>query len=128
MEETKKVGEKDPSENKKEKKTAIGLPENIEAVLCYLFAWVSGIILFVLEKKNDFIRFHALQSVFAFLLLNVLSFVLGFIPFLGWFVGGLLSLLGFVVWIILMVKAYQGERYKLPYIGDWVESVLKNRQ
>ena len=110
------------------KKTALGLPENIEAVLCYLFAWVGGLVLFVIERKNEFIRFHALQSIFTFLSFNILSVIVGVIPFFGWFVGGILWLLGLAVWIITIIKAYQHEKYKLPFIGDWVESVLKNKK
>ena len=117
MEETKKeekhIHESKTAEAKSERnKTALGFPENIEAVLCYLFAWVGGIVFFVIDKKNNFVRFHALQSILVFLSLSVLSFVVGIIPFFGWFVDGLLSLLGLAVWIITMFKAYKGERYK----------------
>ncbi len=133
MDETKKEsnhvhGDKIKESQADHKKTALGLPENIEAVLCYLFAWVGGIVFLVIENKNDFIRFHALQSIFVFLSLNVLSFIVGIIPFFGWFVGGLLSLLGFAVWVITMFKAYKGERYKLPFVGDLVESVMMNKK
>jgi uncharacterized membrane protein len=133
MENTKKEGGHVHGDRIKESstehvKTALELPENIEAVLCYLFAWVGGIVFFVVEKKNNFIRFHALQSILVFLSLSVLSFVVGVIPLLGWFVDGLLSLLGLAIWIITMIKAYKGERFKLPFVGDWTESILTNKK
>jgi len=98
-------------------KTALGIDENIEAVLCYLFIWVSGIVLYLLEDKNKFIRFHGMQSFLVFLPLNIVYVILWLVPF-GWIIGWVVVLLMVVLWLVLMIKAFQNERFKLPLVGD----------
>ncbi|USG99035.1 DUF4870 domain-containing protein [Thermococcus argininiproducens] len=107
-----------------EKKTSLGLEENIEGALAYLLGWLTGILFLLLEKDSDFVRFHAMQSTITFLGIMIVSFILGFIPFLGWILGMLLGLVGFILWIVGMVKAYQGEYYKFPIVGEIAEKQL----
>jgi len=102
-------------------KTSMGLEPNVAGLLCYVLGWVTGIIFFVIEKESKFVRFHAMQSIVTFGAITVASIVLSFIPFIGWVLGWLLSVLGFVLWIILMIKAYQGQRFKLPWAGNFAE-------
>jgi uncharacterized membrane protein len=97
-----------------------GLQENIAGLLAYLFGWVSGLILFLIDRRK-FVRFHAMQSIIVTVVLMVAYFVLGLIPVLGWIIAALLGLAFFVLWIMLMVKAYQGQMWKLPIIGDYAE-------
>lgn len=104
-----------------QKNTILGISENVEALLCYALFWMTGLIFLLLEQKNGFVRFHAMQSLATFLGLFVASLVLGVIPILGVLVNLLLWPLTIVLWIVLMVKAYKGERYKLPVVGDFVE-------
>lgn len=96
----------------------MGLDENIEGALCYVLLWITGIVFYIIEKNSQFVKFHALQSILTFLPLTVLSWILAFIPIIGWIFGMLLWLLTFILWIILMLKAYQGEMFKLPVVGD----------
>jgi uncharacterized membrane protein len=105
----------------KKTKTSTGLDENVAGLLCYVLVWVSGLVFFLIEKKNKFVRFHAMQSIIVFGVLFVASIVLGWIPFIGFVIGWLISILAFVLWIILMVKAYQGEKFKLPWAGNLAE-------
>ncbi|MEN8614386.1 DUF4870 domain-containing protein [Dehalogenimonas sp. THU2] len=105
-------------------KTSTGLQENVAGLLCYLGAWVTGIIFLILEPKNRFVRFHAVQSIVVFGVLSVAGTMLGFIPFTGWIMSSFLGVLSFILWIVLMVKAYQGEYYKLPVAGDLAEQLL----
>ena len=98
--------------------------ENLMGALAYLLFFVTGIIFLLVEKKSGFVRFHAMQSTILFGGLFVVNIALGFIPLLGWLAGLLLSLLGFVLWIVLMWKAFQGEMYKVPYIGNIAEKQL----
>ena len=112
-------------------KTSTGLDENIAGLLCYVLGWISGIVLLLLERENKFVRFHAVQSIVTFggiTIITIALSILGFIPFLGvvfdianWIIG----VLAFVLWIVLMVKAYQGTKYKLPWSGNladkWVD-------
>jgi len=110
------------------------LPENVVNLLCYAFGVLSGVLFLVLEpySKNPAVRFHAFQSLFfsgaAFIVWFVLllvSAVLAFIPWVGAIAGSLLlavcGLAMLAVWVVLMVKAYQGEKWKLPVIGDLAE-------
>ena len=102
-------------------KTSTGLDENVAGLLCYVLGWVSGLVFILLEQENKFVRFHAFQSIIVFGVLTVASFILGWIPIIGGFLAGLISLLCLVLWIVLMVKAYQGKRYKLPWSGNLAE-------
>ena len=102
-------------------KTSSGMNQNVAGLLCYLAGWITGLIFFLIEKENRFVRFHAMQSIITFGSLTVLFMVLGFIPILGWMVMPILGILQVILWIILMVKAYQGELFKLPMIGEIAE-------
>jgi len=102
-------------------KTSMNLEENVAGLLCYAVGWITGIVFLVLEKENTFVRFHALQSILTFLPLSVIAWILGWIPFVGWALGALVSILMVILWLILMYKAYQGERYKLPLVGEIAE-------
>ncbi|MBS3756858.1 MAG: DUF4870 domain-containing protein [Desulfobacterales bacterium] len=101
-------------------KTALGIDQNIEAVLCYVLGWLTGILFLFLEKENQFVRFHAMQSLVVFLALFVLSLVVGWIPVIG-LLSPVIFLVAVILWILLMVKAFQGEMYKLPWAGDFAE-------
>ncbi|MDR1066518.1 MAG: DUF4870 domain-containing protein [Clostridiales bacterium] len=109
-----------------DKKNFLGVSDNALSVLSYLFGWVSGLIIFLVEQDNKKVRFHALQSTVWFGGLTVVFFVLRFlggIPFIGGVFGVISSILGLlatVSWIILMIKAGKGEEFKLPVIGDAV--------
>lgn len=111
------------------------MDENVEGLLAYAFTWISGLILYFVEKKNKFVRFHAVQSMIVFVPLLVLTVIfpifstfLGFIPFVGpiialfgWLLALPAGLAALVLWILLMIKAYQGEKFKLPVVGDIAE-------
>ena len=102
-------------------KTAMGLDENIEGALCYLLGWVTGLIFYLLEKNNKFVKFHAMQSIILFLGVTVVVVIFMWIPFFGWIIDSLIGLLAAILWIVLMIKAYQGEKFKLPIVGDIAE-------
>jgi len=104
-----------------ETKTAAGMNQNVAGLLCYLAGWITGLVFFLIEKENKFVRFHAMQSIITFGGLTVLFIVLGLIPFAGWIIMPFLGLAQLILWILLMVKAYNGEYFKLPVIGDLAE-------
>ncbi|MBL8152122.1 MAG: DUF4870 domain-containing protein, partial [Blastocatellia bacterium] len=110
---------------------------NLAAALSYLLFLVSGIAFLLIEKKSEYVRFHAVQSILFtaawivtyigfFIILSTLGMVFYAIGF-----GLLLSILGFLVnllylgffavWVLLIYKAFQGEKWKLPFIGDIAE-------
>ena len=112
--------------------TSLNMGENVEGALCYLLGWLTGIVFYLIEKENEFVRFHARQSILVFLPLSILSFIFGggfmfgrALFWSGWFflvaIGWLISLLMFILWLVLMFKAYQGEKFKLPIVGDIAE-------
>jgi uncharacterized membrane protein len=105
--------------------TSTGLTPNVAGLLCYVLGWVTGIIFLLLEKDNQFVRFHAIQSIIAFGAITVLYAVVSFIPAVGRILEVLIYIGAFILWIVLMVKAYQGQRYKLPVAGDIAEQRTK---
>lgn len=110
-------------EDKEKGRTSLGLDENVEGFLCYLFGFITGIIFLVLEKKSSFVRFHAMQSTITFLGLFVLSLILGMIPIIHLLVYPL-WVLSLLLWLLLMIKALQGKRYALPIVGKMAEEKI----
>jgi uncharacterized membrane protein len=106
---------------------APGLADNTAGMLAYITI-IPAIVLLLIEpySRNRFVRFHAWQSIFFNIawwviwigLHIVLHFPLGFLTVLIW---PIVWLGGFVVWLILVIKANQGQMYKLPVIGDMAE-------
>jgi uncharacterized membrane protein len=102
-----------------EGKTTTGLPRNTAAALSYVLGWLTGIV-FLMVEKDPFIRFHAAQSILVFGILTVLSLV----PMIGWVLSPVIMIVGFVLWLVLIYKAYQGEEFALPVVGDWARKLL----
>lgn len=107
-----------------------GLAPNIASLLCYICMPITSIIFMLLEKENKDVQFHAWQGttfgigyIVVIIAIEILSALLGaIVSFLGVIVGLLVPIAGlvaFIVWIICLVKSYQGERWKIPYIGDF---------
>ena len=121
-------------------KSSTGLDENIAALLSYVFGWVSGLIFFLIEKDSRLVRFHAMQSLLFNVLVGVIAIVLWIALFIVFFVVGyisgalatLLSLVSVLIWLVFglvilagwvfcLVKAFQGQYFKLPVIGNFAE-------
>lgn len=102
-----------------------GLPQNTAAALSYVFGFITGLIFLFLEKENKFIRYHAMQSIVLSVALIVLNTVLGFIPFIGWFFNLLLAPAGLIIWIVCIVKAYQGEWFEFPLAGPFSKAQIE---
>ena len=101
--------------------STLDIDSNVAAVLSYFFGFVSGIVILLLEKRNKFVRFHALQSTFTFGTLFILVYLFYYIPLLGGLLAILTEVLGFILWVVLIIKAYEGERYHLPIVGELAE-------
>ena len=112
--------------------TVGALKENIAGALAYML--IPAIVFVLLEpyNKNRFVRFHSFQCIFAWVsaivigaVLKLVAVVLLIIPFLGHLLAFLIYMvvgLGcFVIWLVLVAKALQGEMFKLPVIGDLAE-------
>lgn len=106
-----------------------GLQENIAGVLCYVLGLITGII-FLLIDKRPFVKFHAAQSIAVFGGLFIIQLALGFMRgIIGAFVGlglsGLIGIVSFILWILLMIKAYQHEMFRVPIAADIADSLAK---
>jgi len=107
---------------------AAGLTDNVAGALAYVTI-IPAIVFLILEPYNRkrFIRFHSFQCIFfavAWTALWIFLAFIGHIPFLGWatlLLWPLVSLAGFILWLIMVLKAYQGQMFKLPVIGDMAE-------
>jgi len=104
--------------------SSTGLEPNVAGLLCYLGGWISGIVFLVIEQKNRFVRFHALQSIVTFAALTVAGALLGWIPYAGSVIGIIIGIVACILWVVLMVNAYQGQLYKVPLAGQVAEGLL----
>ena len=103
-------------------KTSSGMDENLAGALSYALGWVTGALFLLMEPANPFVRFHAWQSVIVFGALSIAWFVSVSVVFVGWFIAFvIIPPLSLALWLLLMFKAYQGERFKLPFAGDLAE-------
>jgi uncharacterized membrane protein len=121
-------------------KSSTGLDENVAALLSYVFGWVSGLIFFLIEKDSRLVRFHAMQSILlnAFILVaGIVIWIIVFVLFListqlpsiiGSLMGLIITLIWVVfsvglliAWIMCLIKAFQGQYFKLPVIGAFAE-------
>lgn len=118
--------------------TQSGLSENAAGALSYVLGWVTGIIFFLIDKR-PYVRFHAAQSIVVFGGLHLILIVWGMVFGMGFFFGGLgglatgfgfallvhmvLNLLCLVLWILLMVKASQGARFRVPFAADIADNL-----
>jgi uncharacterized membrane protein len=119
---------------KPETETTVGISPNLAGFLCYLAGWITGIVFVLLEKKNTFVKFHAWQSIITFVTLTAVQVVLLTIAGMtadSYWAGGaayvctafsrIVWLITVGLWIALMVLAYQGKMWKVPWAGDWAE-------
>jgi uncharacterized membrane protein len=117
-------------------KTSMGLDANVAALLSYVLTWVTGLVFFLVEKENRFVRFHAMQAilfgaswfiiaiVFMFISFTLAIMDIGILSLLFWPIRLLFWLGFFAVWIMLLIKAYQGQMFKLPIIGKMAEGIV----
>lgn len=100
-----------------------GLPKNTAGALSYVLGPVTGVVFYVLEK-DPFVRFHAMQSIVVFIVLFVLQWVFGITIVLLPLVP-LISILGFVLWLLLIYKAWQGTEWEVPVLGRYARKMVK---
>jgi uncharacterized membrane protein len=101
-----------------EERTIKDLKPGTAGLLCYLGGWISGVVFLILEQKDRFVRFHALQSIVLFGFLHLVFIALSRTPFVGPFFGSVIIVLAVILWIILMIKASQEQYFVIPGAGD----------
>ena len=94
---------------------ATGLKKNTAGALTYVLGPITGVIFLILEK-DKFVRFHAMQSIVTFVVLFVLQWVLGLTIILLILVP-LVGIISFILWLVLIYKAWQGEEWEVPVLG-----------
>jgi uncharacterized membrane protein len=114
--------------------TQPGMAENVAGALCYVLGWITGLIFFFIDKR-PFVRFHAAQSIVVFGALHILLIIMGIVFgislmagglagfSIGWAIYRLIDLVALVLWILLMIKAYQGEKFRVPVAADIADSL-----
>jgi uncharacterized membrane protein len=115
-----------------------GLAPNVAGALSYLFGIITGIAFLLIEKENRFVRFHAAQSVVISgslialsIVMNILGAILAMIPVVNLIMGIVLVLFwllvglgGFILWLVLMFRAYQGDEWRVPLAADYADKIL----
>lgn len=107
--------------------TSIDLQPNVAAALSYLGWWLTGLFFVIGERRNRFVRFHAIQSIFAFAILSLIWIVLQIIfsipiiGLVGCFLKPVFLFITLAIWLGLMAIAFLGRRVKIPVIGDFAE-------
>jgi uncharacterized membrane protein len=111
------------------------MSENVAGLLCYVLGWITGLIFYFVDKR-PFVRYHATQSIVTFgglhIVVILLSWFFGFSLLagglgafsLGFAVYWLVELAAFVLWILLMIKAYQHDRFRVPIAADLAEKIF----
>ena len=119
--------------------TSTGLPSNIAAALACI-PLIGGIVFYILEKHDRFVRFYAMQSIIfggAWILFDIVSKILfaifGSIPAIGgilvffWaIIQALIHIAFLVIWIIAMVKAFTNVRWDIPYVGPMARKQVES--
>jgi uncharacterized membrane protein len=115
--------------------TQTQMNENLAATLSYVLGWLTGLIFFLIDKR-PYVRFHATQSIVVFGGLHILTFILGAFFGISLVTGGLagfsiglalyriLDVVALILWVLLMVKAHQGERFRVPLAADLAEKIF----
>lgn len=109
-----------------EEQSSLQMDPHLVGALSYAFGCISGILIYLLETQSNRVKFHALQSMLVFALLTILSFLsvviaifTNFAPFQ--ITSSLIWILQFVLWLVLIVRTYQGHTVKIPGIGDFAQ-------
>lgn len=106
----------------KKANSTTGLSKEVAAALSYVLGPVTGVV-FLLLEKDPFVRFHAMQSILVFGGLFVVQTLMAATIVLA-ALTPLLSLLGFIVWLVAIYKAWQGEKWEVPVVGQYVNQFL----
>src|SRR2546421_4146054 len=114
--------------------TSTGLSARTEAILGYLFWWLGGLVFFVIERKNRFVRFHAAQSLIFFggvsVLLEALHLI-SIIPLLGIllsiplsFASTIITVVAIITWLFIMFQMYRGRNFRIPIVSEYADRLV----
>jgi uncharacterized membrane protein len=100
-----------------------GLKKETAGALAYVLGPITGVIFLVIDK-DPYVKFHAVQSIVVFVALFVLQWVLGLTLILLPLVP-LVGIVSFVLWLVLIYKAWQGQQWEVPFLGKVVRNIAK---
>jgi uncharacterized membrane protein len=103
--------------------SSTGLKKETAGALAYVLGPITGVIFLVLEK-DPFVRFHAMQSIVVFVVLFALEWIMGVTIILAILVP-LVGLAGFILWLMLIFKAWQGQEWEVPFLGKFARQFVK---
>lgn len=115
------------------KKSSTGLDPKVANLLAYLFGWLGGLIIWLMEKENRFVKWNALQALILGIVevvcILVISFILGLIPYIGWFffswLGWVLAGVCWIFAIIAIVMGFQGKTFRIPGVSSLTDKYFK---
>jgi uncharacterized membrane protein len=102
---------------------ASGIKKETAGALAYVLGPITGVIFLIIEK-DPFVKFHAMQSIVVFVGLFILQWILGFTIVLLPLVP-LVGIASFVLWLILIYKAWQGDSWEVPFFGKVARNLVK---
>jgi uncharacterized membrane protein len=115
------------------KKSSTGMEPKIAILIAYLFGWIGGLIIWLIEKENRFVKWNALQALILGIVevvcIFVISFILGLIPYIGWFffswLGWVLAGVCWIFAIVAIVKGFQGKTFRIPGVSSLADKYFK---
>lgn len=115
------------------KKSSTGMDPKVAVLLAYLFSWVGGLVFWLIEKENKFVKWNALQALILGIIevgsLIVISLLLGMIPIIGWFffswLGWLIFGIARVLAIVALIMAFQCNTFRIPGVCQLTDKYFK---
>jgi len=112
------------------KKSSTGLDPKVANLLAYLFSWLGGLIIWLLEKENRFVKWNALQAlILGVVEVAAITVILGLIPYIGWFffswLGYLIAGACWILAIVAIVMGFSGKSFKIPGISKLADKWFK---
>ena len=106
------------------KPTSIGTEEHIAVAISYALGWLTGLIVLLIEKENETVRYHAAQSIIVFGSITILNIILPMILFVFAIpLMGLINLVAVILWIVFIVKALTQNPLKLDFLASYAEQL-----
>lgn len=107
------------------KKGRAGLTESLVSIICYLGAFIAGTLVLKLSKQNAYIRFNAAQSTIFTTAVIVLALGLNIFPVIGSLLSLIVAIGGVGLWVIMIIKAYKHEDFRIPVISYWADKLVE---
>ncbi len=106
------------------KPTSLGTEEHIAIAISYVLGWLSGLIVLLIEKENETVRYHAAQSIIVFGSVTLVNIILPMVLFVFAIpLMGLINLIAVIFWVVFLVKALTRNPLKLDFLSSYAEKL-----